>query len=101
MTVRTSASRLDAWDAIPGETRWVDYSCDRAGDDLVVYLHAFRRIRERFDLTSDVLLWKPSTTKVARRYAAAEWDAVVRFEREWPPMEMEKVARRPRRSPAR
>src|SRR3954466_6333608 len=93
VTVRRSTSRVDSWDVIPGETRWVDYSCEQSGGDLVVYLHTFRRVRERYDTTSDALLWKPATTKVARWYAANEWEAVDRAEQEWPPVEVEHVAR--------
>jgi hypothetical protein len=101
VTVRRSSSHLDHWDAIPGETRWVDYSYQQEGDELVVYLHAFRRVRERFDSARDLLLWKPATTKVAHRYRAGEWRQVVRAGQEWPPVEVKYVARRPRRSTAR
>ena len=94
MTVRLPGARLDSWRAIPGETRWVDYSCQQTGDDLVVYVHTFRRVHERLDRSRDLLLWKPGTTRVARRYAAGEWDEVVRAEREWPPAELRQVPRR-------
>ncbi|HEY0952689.1 hypothetical protein [Nocardioides sp.] len=97
VSVRLPGARVDTWRAIPGETRWVDYSCDRAGDDLVVYVHTFRRVRERLDRTQDLLLWKPGTARVARRYAAGEWDEVVGADREWPPAELTQV---PRRRPA-
>jgi len=98
VTVQRPNSRLDKWDAIPGETRWVDYSHQQEAGDLVVYLHKFRRVRERFDSTSDSLLWKPATTRVAHRYGLGEWDEVVRAEREWPPVEIMYVARRRRPS---
>ena len=78
----------------------MDYSYEQAGEDLVVYIHTFRRVRERFDPSSDLLLWKPATTGVAHRYGAGEWDEVVRAEREWPPVETRYVARRPRHSGA-
>ena len=64
---------MDTWDALAGETRWVDYSAEQDGEDLVVYIHAFRRRRERFDSNNNVLFWKPATTGVARRYGAGEW----------------------------
>src|SRR4051794_33626616 len=95
VTVRRSTSRLDSWDVIPGEPRWVDSSCQQGGEDLVVYIHTFRRVRERHDSTSDLLLWKPATTKIAHRYGADEWEAVDRAVQEWPPVEVERVARRP------
>lgn len=96
--MRRSTSQVDAWDAIPGETRWIDYSCEQDGERLVVYIHTFRRVRERFDSGRDLLLWKPATTGVAQRYAAGEWDEIIRNEREWPPVEVQYVARRPRHS---
>lgn len=95
--MRTPGSRLDTWSALPGETRWVDYSCQRVEGDLVVYAHTFRRVRERSDAAGDLLLWKPGTTKVAHRYAAGDWEAVVRAIREWPPTGVELVPRRARR----
>ncbi|HYF74197.1 MAG TPA: hypothetical protein VD864_15310, partial [Nocardioides sp.] len=76
LTVEQASGRVDRWDAIAGETRWVDYAHQESGGDLVVYVHTFRRVRERHDLTRDVVLWKPATTSVARRYAAGEWTAV-------------------------
>jgi hypothetical protein len=99
VSVRRSRSRRDEWAVIPGETRWIDYSCEQTGEELVVYLHAFRRVRERSGASHDLLLWKPATTKVAQRYAAGEWEEVVRAEREWPPTEVELVARRTGRRP--
>lgn len=97
VTVRRSSGQHDAWNVIAGETRWVDYSHEQVGDDLVVYVHSFRRIRDRFDSGRDALSWKPSTTGVAHEYAAGEWAEVVRAEREWPPAELEPVPRRPPR----
>lgn len=96
--MRLPGARVDTWRAISGETRWVDYSCQQTGADLVVYVHTFRRVRERLDRSQDLLLWKPGTTRVARRYAAGEWDEVVRAEREWPPAELRRVLRRRRLS---
>lgn len=96
--MRLPGARVDTWRAIPGETRWVDYSCQQTGADLVIYVHTFRRVRERLDRSQDLLLWKPGTTRVARRYAAGEWDEVVRAEREWPPAELRRVLRRRRLS---
>jgi hypothetical protein len=94
VTVRTSATHTDTWAAIPGETRWVDYSCQQEGSELAVYVHTFRRVRERADLSGDVLLWKPGTTKLARRYADGEWQEVVHDQRSWPPASAERVPRR-------
>ena len=95
MTIRT-ASGLDRWRAIPGETRWVDYSSHQVGEELVIYVHTFRRARDRHDTTSDVLVWKPGTTSVARQYAVGEWLEVVDVAREWPPAELTRVPRRRR-----
>jgi hypothetical protein len=100
VTVRRPTSQLDAWNAIPGETRWLDYSCQEVGENLMVYVHVFRRVRERLDSRSDLLLWKPATTRVAQRYGGDEWAEVVRAEREWPPVEVRPVSRR-RGSPRR
>lgn len=97
VTVRRTGGRTDAWNALGGETRWVDYAHEQLGDDLFVYVHSFRRVRDRYDDRHDVLFWKPSTTGVAHHYAAGEWAEVVRAEREWPPAEVEQVPRRPRR----
>ena len=96
VTVRRATSQLDTWDAISSETRWLDYSHQHEGEDLVVYRHTFRRTRERVDRSTDLLWWKPATTVVAHRYAAGEWAEVASAEREWPPTEVERVARRPR-----
>ena len=98
VSVRRSSSHVDRWDAVAGETRWVDYSHHQDGGDLLIYVHTFRRVRERHGSTSDLLLWKPATTGVAHRYPADDWDQVVRAEREWPTTQVEYVARRPRRS---
>jgi hypothetical protein len=96
VTVRRTTSQLDEWNVLVGETRWVDYTVDHDGDDLVVYAHTFRRLRERLDQRHDVLLWKPASTAVTHRYGRDEWDEVVRAEREWPPAQLERVQRRPR-----
>ena len=81
VTVRRRTSQLDTWDAISGDTRWVDYSHQFDGDDLVVYLHTFRRTRERADQANDLLWWKPSTTVYGvGRGTFAEY-AVVREDR--------------------
>jgi len=50
------------------------------------------------DAQRDVLMWKPSTSGTARRYAIGKWDAVVSEQPEWPPAAMAHVARRPRRT---
>lgn len=92
--MRTAGARDDRWHAIPGDTRWVDYSCRQVGEDLVVYVHTFRRARERHDGDSDLLFWKPGTTSIARQYAAGEWLEVVDVERDWPPAELTRVPRR-------
>ena len=94
--MRTSGERTDHWRAIPGETRWVDYSCERVGEELVVYVHTFRRTRERYDAGADVLLWKPATTGVAQTYPAGAWVEVLDAERAWPPTELTRVPRRHR-----
>jgi hypothetical protein len=99
MTVRLATSTLDRWDPIDGERRWLDYSCQEVAGELLVYLHTFRRVRDRYDAEHDLLMWKPSTTALARRYAADEWREVVRAERQWPPAEVQRVPRRPRRTP--
>ena len=96
LVVRRADARLDTWPVLAGETRWVDHSSAVEGEDLVVYAHAFRRVREGVDRTTDVLLWKPSTTKVAHRYHPDEWAEVVSAEREWPPATVERVPRRRR-----
>lgn len=85
VTVQRPGGALDAWDVLAGETRWVDYSDQEVGGDLVVYAHSFRRVHDR-TATGQVLIWKPSTTRVAHRYAAGEWAAVLRSEPEWPPV---------------
>lgn len=97
MTVQRSSGQADAWNAIGGETRWVDYAHEQVGEELVVYVHSFRRVRDRYDDRHDALTWKPSTTGVAHHYGPGEWTAVVRAEREWPPAAVELVPRRPRR----
>jgi hypothetical protein len=95
LTVLRSSFHRDRWDAIPGETRWVDFShAADGGEDLVVYAHTFRRVRERHDKKYDVLMWKPATTAVAHRYGADEWDSVLSAEREWPPTSVELVPKR-------
>lgn len=98
LTVRTPSGRDDRWRAIPGDTRWVDYSGEQVGTDLVVYVHTFRRARERHDGDSDVLFWKPGTTGIAREYAEGEWLGVAEVERAWPPAELMRVPRRRRRA---
>lgn len=98
VTVRLPGSREDRWLVVAGETRWVDYSCEQVGEDLVVYVHTFRRGRERYDAAADVLFWRPGTTGVARRYPAGAWLAVVDVERVWPPTELARVPRRSRRA---
>lgn len=94
-----ATARVDTWAAIPGETRWVDYSHQVVGEELVVYLHLFRRVRDRHDASRDVLFWKPATTKLAQRYRAGEWSEVVGAAREWPPVGVELVPRRVRHRP--
>ena len=95
--IRRTSGQVDRWDAVAGDTRWVDYSPHRDGDELVVYAHTFRRIRERLDATGDVLMWKPASTATAHRYGAGEWSRVLRVEQSWPPYEIERVPRRRRR----
>jgi hypothetical protein len=97
VTVQRPDSQLDRWESLSGDTRWVDYGHEQVGDDLVVYTHTFRRVRDRLDKTRDVLLWKPSSTAVAHRYGPGEWEKIVRADREWPPAKAEQVPRRPRR----
>ena len=100
VAVRRAGGQVDHWRAIPGVTRWVDYSSDRTGDDLLVYVHSFRRTRERMDGAHDVLMWKPTSTGLGHRYAAGEWDEVLEEEQSWPPYDLEMVPRgRDRRRP--
>jgi hypothetical protein len=96
VTVRRATGHVDRWEAIPGETRWVDYALHRDGEELVVYAHTFRRVRERYDGAHDVLMWKPASTGIAHHYRAGEWDAVVDAVQSWPPYEVERVPRRRR-----
>jgi hypothetical protein len=96
VTVRRSTGHVDRWETIPGETRWVDYSSHRTGEDLVVYVHTFRRVRERYDGSHDVLLWKPASTGIAHHYVDGEWEEVVDAQQAWPPYELERVPRRRR-----
>lgn len=97
VSVRRPGGHVDRWAAIPGDTRWVDYSPRRVGDELVVYLHTFRRVRERLDGADDVLMWKPASTGVAHHYRPGEWEEVLDVEQSWPPYELERVPRRRRR----
>ena len=99
VTVRTTSGHVDPWAAIPGETRWVDYAHELAGDELVVYAHTFRRVRDRATATTDVLMWKPDTTRDPHKYGAGEWVALGTPQREWPPAEVQQVPRRRRRGP--
>jgi hypothetical protein len=96
VTVQRADRQLVRWEALPGDTRWVDYAHDQVGDELVVYMHTFRRVRERLDKTHDLLLWRPSSTAVAHRYGPGECENVVRADREWPPAKVEHVPGRPR-----
>lgn len=100
VSVSRSTGHVDRWLAIPGETRWVDYSHHQVGAELVVYVHTFRRVRERYDGARDVLLWKPASTGVVHRYGAGEWHQVADAERTWPPYDLEVVPRRRRRDRA-
>jgi hypothetical protein len=95
--VRRGDRQLDRWEARRGDTRWIDYAHQQVAVDLVVYLHTFRRVRDRLDQTHDVLVWKPSSTAVAHRYGPGEWVEVLGADREWPPARGEHVPRRPRR----
>lgn len=97
VSVHRASGHVDHWAAIPGDTRWVDYSPHRAGEELVVYVHTFRRVRERLDGSDDVLMWKPASTGIAHHYAAGEWTEVVDVVQAWPPYALERVPRRRRR----
>jgi hypothetical protein len=96
VTVLRGDRHVDRWETLPGETRWLDYAHQQVGDGLVVYMHSFRRVRDRLDRTHDLLVWKPSSTVVAHRYGAGEWTDVVQAKREWPPVMVEQVPRRRR-----
>lgn len=96
LSVRLANHQLDNWFAIPGESGWIDYSCQQHVGELIVYIHSFRRMRERVDLRRDVLVWKPGTTNVAHRYGAGEWTEVLEATQVWPPAEVEYVPRRHR-----
>lgn len=96
MTVRRPAGAADTWGALPGETRWADHTAAADGAELVVYVHLFRRVRERATATHDLLIWKPATTRVAHRYAAGEWTEVVDAQEHRPPTGVETVPRRTR-----
>jgi hypothetical protein len=93
LRVRLPGGGTDRWDATSDERTWFDYTHQVVHEELVVYLHTFRRVRERADRTRDALLWKHHTTKIARRYAAGEWAAVTHVRRRTPPYAVERVAR--------
>jgi hypothetical protein len=103
LRVRLPDGRTDRWDAAWDERTWFDYTHQVADGELVVYLHTFRRVRERSGRTHDALIWKHHTTKVARRYAADEWGKVTHVKARRPPYELERTARvaAPRERPRR
>ena len=93
LRVRLPGGGTDRWDASSDERTWFDYTHQVVDGRLDVYLHTFRRVRERADRTRDALIWKHHTTKVARRYAAGEWASVTHVRRRTPPTSVERVAR--------
>jgi len=103
LRVRLPDGRTDRWEATSDERAWFDYTHQVVHGELVVYLHTFRRVRERVDRTHDALLWKHHTTKVARRYAADDWSKVTHVKARRPPYEVERAARvaTPRRERSR
>ena len=97
LRVRLPDGRIERWDAASDERTWFDYTHQVTIDgELVVYLHTFRRVRERADRTHDALIWKHHTTKVARRYGPGEWSKVGHVRARRPPYEVARVARTPR-----
>lgn len=96
-TVDPASAPLDTWDALPGDTRWVDYSHHVADDGyLTVYAHSWRRYRDRGRADVDLLGWKPGTTTIATEYAPEEWTEVEAIRREWPPAGFEEVEKQVR-----
>jgi hypothetical protein len=93
LRVRLVSGRIDRWESASDEWTWFDYTHQVSSDELVVYLHTFRRVRERADRTHDALLWKHHTTKVAHRYPAGEWTKVSRVQDQRPPYRVERVPR--------
>jgi hypothetical protein len=94
LRVRLPDGRTDRWDAAWDERTWFEYTHQVARDgELVVYLHTFRRVRERADRTYDALVWKHHTTKVARRYGSGEWSKVTHVKARRPPYEVARVSR--------
>ena len=93
LRVRLPNGGTDRWDATSDERTWFDYTHQVAHGALIVYLHTFRRVRERADRTHDALLWKHHTTKVARRYDAGEWTKVTHVKARRPPYEVTRATR--------
>ena len=96
LRVRRADGGTDRWDATSDERTWFDYTHQVVDGELVLFLHTFRRVRERADRTHDALLWKHHTTKVARRYAAGAWTRVTHVKARRPPVGVERVTRTPR-----
>ena len=95
LRVRTPTG-TDRWSSAHDERHWYDYTYVEDGEDLLVYLHTFRRVRMPAANGQDHLLWKHHTTKLAHRYAAGEWTRVSRARRQTPPAARETVPRLPR-----
>ena len=93
LRVRVPGGGTDRWDAAWDERTWFDYTHQVADGELIVYVNAFRRVRERAGRTHDVLLWKHHTTKVARRYAPDQWVKVTHVKPHRPPYKVERAAR--------
>ena len=97
LRVRLAEGRTERFDAASDERTWFDYTHQVTSQgELVVYLHTFRRVRERADRTHDALIWKHHTTKVARRYCTDEWSKVSHVKAQRPPYAVSRVARTPR-----
>ncbi|MET3961596.1 hypothetical protein ABIE44_001530 [Marmoricola sp. OAE513] len=74
--VRVSGDLVEKFESAGDERDWFDYTHAEVEGDLVVFVHVFRRVRDRHDRTHDQLLWKHHTTKVARLFPAGTWAGV-------------------------
>lgn len=92
LRVRLPGGGTDRWEATSDERTWFEYTHQVDDGELIVYLHTFRRVRDRADRTHDALLWKHHTTKVARRYDAGQWTKVTHVKERRPPLGVERVA---------
>ena len=84
---------VEEWAAVNDERSWFDYTHAVEREELVIYQHTFRRVRQSAGNGRDHLLWKHHTTKVARHYAPGEWKKVSRVRKQTPPTSLENVPR--------